>query len=76
MVNFSLAKKYKNYIIEKGSVSINGVSLTITKILNKGFQIAVIPQSLKFTNLIKLKINDSVNIEFDILGKYIKKIIK
>ena len=49
-INFSLEKKYKNLIVEKGSISINGVSLTISKIISNSFQIAVIPHTLKLTN--------------------------
>ena len=75
-VNFKLPKKYKKYLIQKGSITINGVSLTISKILKDGFQIVVIPQTLKFTNLMYLKEKDVVNIEFDVLGKYIKKFLK
>ena len=76
LINFKLSKKYKNFVVNKGSISINGVSLTIAKIIKDGFQIAIIPQTLKLTNLIKLKEKDLVNVEFDILGKYIKSIIK
>ena len=75
-VNFKLPKKYKKYLIQKGSITINGVSLTISKILKNGFQIVVIPQTLKLTNLMDLKEKDVVNIEFDVLGKYIKKFFK
>ena len=75
-VNFKLPKKYKKYLIQKGSITINGVSLTISKILKDGFQIVVIPQTLKLTNLMYLKEKDVVNIEFDVLGKYIKKFSK
>mgnify|MGYP001333443774 FL=1 len=71
-IDLSLSKKYKKFIIEKGSIAINGVSLTIAKKFQKMFRIVVIPQTLKFTNLIKLKKNDVVNIEFDILSKYKK----
>ena len=75
-VTFKLPKKYKKYLIQKGSITINGVSLTISKILKDGFQIVVIPQTLKLTNLMYLKEKDVVNIEFDVLGKYIKKFLK
>jgi len=75
-VNLSLNKKYKKYLVEKGSIAINGVSLTVAKIFKSGFQIVVIPQTLKLTNLIFLKERDLVNVEFDILGKYIKNFIK
>ena len=75
LVNFDLLKRYKKYIVPKGSIAINGVSLTISKILNDGFQIAAIPKTLKLTNLIYMKKKDLVNIEFDVLGKYIKNFI-
>ena len=76
LINFKLSKKYKRYLVPKGSITINGISLTIVKILKYGFQISVIPQTLKLTNLIYLKEKDLVNVEFDILGKYIKNITK
>ena len=76
LINFKLLKKYNKYLVSKGSITINGVSLTIAKILKYGFQISIIPQTLKFTNLIYLKEKDLVNVEFDILGKYIKNVIK
>ena len=75
-INFKLDKKYKKYLIQKGSIAINGVSLTIAKILKNGFLIVVIPHTLKLTNLMYLKKNNLVNVEFDVLGKYIKNFIK
>ena len=75
-IDFKLAKKFKKYLIQKGSITINGVSLTIAKILKDGFKIVVIPQTLKLTNLIYLKEKDVVNVEFDVLGKYIKSFLK
>jgi len=76
VVNFKLIDKFKKYLIYKGSISINGVSLTISKVLKSGFQITVIPHTLKKTNLIYLKEKDLVNVEFDIIGKYIKNFNK
>ena len=73
-IDYKLLKKYKKYLVQKGSITINGVSLTISKILRDGFQTVVIPQTLKLTNLIYLKKRDVVNVEFDILGKYIKSL--
>jgi len=75
-INFKLLKKYNKYLVQKGSITINGVSLTISKILRDGFQVVVIPQTLKLTNLIYLKEKDVVNVEFDVLGKYIKSFLK
>jgi len=57
-------------------VAINGVSLTAAKVTADSFMISVIPKTLKLTNLINLKKNDVVNVEFDVLGKYIKKNLK
>ncbi len=71
-INFVLSKKFRKFLIEKGSIAINGVSLTISKIKKEGFQIVIIPKTLKLTNLIYLKKNDLVNVEFDILTKNIK----
>ena len=76
IIHFNLLNKYNKYLIEKGSITINGVSLTISRILSTGFEIVVIPQTLKFTNLIHLKKKDVVNVEVDVLGKYIKSFIK
>ena len=71
--DFSIDINYKKYLIEKASILINGVSLTISKVTKNGFQIWAIPHTLKLTNLKNLKKNDIVNIEIDILSKYIKK---
>ena len=76
VVNFSLNKKYKKFVVEKGSISINGVSLTISKIKPSSFEVTIIPHTLKLTNLIKLKNKDQVNIEFDMIGKYLKNIYR
>ncbi len=73
---FKIIKKLKKDLIEKASILINGVSLTISKITKKGFQIWVIPHTLKLTNLSTLKAKDEVNIEIDILSKYVKKYVK
>ena len=75
-INFKFSKKFKKYLVQKGSIAINGVSLTIAKILVDGFQIAVVPQTLKFSNLNHLKEKNIVNVEFDVLGKYINNFLK
>ena len=76
VIDFYLSKKYKNFIVQKGSIAINGVSLTIAKILTNGFQISIIPKTLKLTNLVNLREKDLVNVEFDLVGKYIKSFKK
>jgi riboflavin synthase len=66
-------RKYTKYIVEKASISINGVSLTVSKTFKNFFEINIIPHTLKMTNLKNLKINDKANVELDIFSKYIYK---
>jgi len=70
--DFEIKSKEKKNIIEKASICINGISLTISKKTKKGFQIWVIPHTYKLTNLSKVKKGSLVNIEIDILSKYVK----
>ena len=72
LFDFEIIKKERKNLIEKASICINGVSLTISKITKKGFQIWVIPHTLNLTNLSSFKENNLVNIEIDILSKYVK----
>ena len=69
-------KKLSKFLIEKASISINGVSLTISKVKNNHFEINIIPHTLKLTNLKQLKVKTIVNVELDIFSKYILKISK
>ena len=71
-----LDKKLNKFLIEKASICINGVSLTISSIYKNFFEISVIPHTLKLTNLNKLERNSLVNVELDILSKYIYKYSK
>lgn len=64
-----------NITVEKGSICINGVSLTVFNSGENSFRVAIIPYTYNFTNFHSLKAGDSVNLEFDILGKYIKRIL-
>ena len=73
VLEFKIENKFSKYLIPKASILINGVSLTISKIKGNNFQIWCIPHTLKLTNLSNLKVNDIVNIEIDILSKYVKK---
>ena len=68
-----LDKKLNKYLMNKASISINGVSLTISKIYQSFFEINVIPHTLHLTNLKSLKPNDLANVELDILSKYMYK---
>ena len=62
--------------VEKGSVSVNGVSLTVVNSQSRSFQVAIIPFTYEVTNFHQIKKGTVVNIEFDILGKYIAKIVR
>ena len=70
--DFEINSKERKNIIEKASICINGISLTISKVTKKGFQIWVIPHTYKLTNLSQIKKGSLVNIEIDILSKYVK----
>ena len=72
LFDFEIDKRERKNIIEKASVSINGISLTISKVTNKGFQIWIIPHTYKLTNLSSLKKGNLVNVEIDILSKYVR----
>ena len=69
-------EKSENLTIEKGSIAINGVSLTVVNSSINSFSVAIIPYTYNYTNFKTLKSRDLVNIEFDMIGKYISKIIK
>lgn len=62
-------------IIKKGSITINGISLTVTNVSNNDFEVSLIPETIKNTNLKNIKVGDIVNIEYDVLAKYIQKFV-
>lgn len=66
-------KKFANLLIEKGSVTIDGISLTVCDLKANQFSLFIIPHTIKETHLGKVKVGDPVNLEFDVLGKYILK---
>ncbi|MDB4081654.1 riboflavin synthase, partial [Candidatus Pelagibacter sp.] len=72
LFDFEITKKERKNLIEKASICINGISLTISKVTKKGFQVWVIPHTFKLTNLSTLKKKGLVNIEIDILSKYVR----
>jgi len=73
-VEFDINKQNYKYLVEKGSIGINGVSLTISRLFKNAFEVTMIPHTLKLTNLSNLKKGDRVNIEFDLVGKYINNL--
>ena len=72
LFDFEIPLKQRKYLIEKASICINGISLTISKVTKRGFQIWVIPHTFKLTNLSKVGQGSFVNVEIDILSKYVK----
>jgi riboflavin synthase len=73
---FRVERSYSRYLVEKGSIAIDGISLTIFNVSDGEFDVAIIPHTLEQTNLRVRRPGDRVNIEFDILGKYIEKLSK
>ena len=74
---FSYEPKGEEHItVEKGSISVNGVSLTVVNSQDTSFQVAIIPFTYELTNFHQFKVGTVVNIEFDIIGKYIARILK
>jgi riboflavin synthase len=69
-----IEEKFASLIIEKGSISLNGISLTIFNITNTTFTVAIIPYTFKHTNMHTLALGNKVNVEFDMVGKYVNKI--
>lgn len=76
ILKFSIPAKLARYIIEKGSIAVNGISLTVIKAGGKKFTVGIIPYTWNQTMLHTIKTGDLVNIEVDILAKYLEKLIK
>ena len=73
MFSLDNSKNIKKFIVEKGSISINGISLTVANLYKNTFSVSIIPHTFDNTNLFNLKEKDKVNIEFDPLARYINK---
>lgn len=74
-LDFEIPQNQEKYVVYKGSITVNGISLTVANIDKNIFRVAVIPHTYLNTNLQNLKIGDFVNIETDILGKYVEKLL-
>lgn len=74
ILTFELGKNFTRYIIYKGSITVNGVSLTVTTVNDSEFSVSLIPYTLENTNLGSLNSGDSVNIELDLIAKYLEKL--
>jgi riboflavin synthase len=75
LFDFEYDPSYGNVTVEKGSICINGVSLTCFHSTENGFRVAIIPYTFEHTNFKKLLVGSRVNLEFDIVGKYVKRLM-
>jgi len=75
VLTFEYDDRLKNITVEKGSVTINGISLTVFNSVNNSFSVAIIPYTLEHTNLKMIEVGSTVNLEFDIIGKYVSKLL-
>lgn len=75
-ITISFPDKFKHYLIYVGSVAIDGVSMTVAELKNNVFSVGVIPHTWKETIFADKKVGDSVNLEFDVLGKYVERIME
>lgn len=73
---FQFPKQFTNLVIEKGSIAVNGISLTLFNVGNDTFSVAIIPYTFEYTNMQHVFEGSTVNIEFDIIGKYIQRMAK
>ena len=73
---FEFDPKFASLIIEKGSITVNGISLTLFDITNQSFRVAIIPYTYEHTNMKHLTLGDEVNVEFDLIGKYINRMME
>ncbi len=74
--SFFIDSQFAAYIIEKGSITLNGISLTLFNITNNSFTVAIIPYTYSNTNIHQIQKGDKVNIEFDMIGKYVNRMIQ
>jgi riboflavin synthase len=75
LLRFGAEERLLRYVIEKGSVAVDGISLTVNRCDDQGFEVNVIPQTGKETGILKKKVGDPVNIETDLIGKYVEKFL-
>jgi riboflavin synthase len=73
-LQFSLPPEHARYLVEKGSVTIDGISLTVNSVTQESFSVNIIPHTYSSTTLGQLRVGDQVNIETDIIGKYVERL--
>ena len=71
VLEFEFPKKFAELVVEKGSICLNGISLTVFNVKKKAFSVAIVPYTYEHTNIQHIQAGDSVNLEFDMLGKYL-----
>lgn len=76
LYTFSYDNSYNNLTIEKGSITVNGVSLTVVNSKPESFSVAIIPYTYEHTNFHQIKVNDMINLEFDVIGKYVARLME
>jgi riboflavin synthase len=74
-IKIDVGPRFRHYLVEKGSIAVDGVSLTIASLLDTGFQVALIPFTLEATNLSLRLPGQQVNLEFDVLAKYLERLL-
>jgi riboflavin synthase len=75
-MEFSFPRELERFLVQKGSIAVDGISLTIASLGNRSFKVAVIPHTYRASNLGGLKIGDPVNLETDVLGKYFERFVQ
>jgi len=73
VLRFGVEKNLLRYVIEKGSVAVDGISLTVNRCDDEGFEVNIIPLTGKETGVLRKKVGDPVNVETDLIGKYVEK---
>ncbi|MCC5925826.1 MAG: riboflavin synthase [Bacteroidetes bacterium] len=76
LYRISFPEEYADYIVGRGSITLNGISLTVAREEKAAFTVAIVPYTYEFTNMHELQIGTRVNLEFDILGKYVLRYLK
>lgn len=74
-LEIELPSEFARYIIQKGSVAVNGISLTVAEMSPRSFTVWIIPHTKRHTNLDKIEMGDALNLEFDLLAKYVERMV-
>lgn len=73
---FKIPQRFTRYLIPVGSIAVNGVSLTVARLQGREFAVSIIPHTMDVTTFRYMKVGDKANIEFDVLGKYVERLLK